>query len=93
MKYAILETNDVGVTWYHVTKFRKAGLLLVDTAAINKMENSSANSHNGVSKHHQKRGIHAVLAEVQATVTGDHGNFDYNTCTVHGTSCDVMPAI
>ena len=43
----------------------------MDAVAINEMENSSANSHNGVSKHHQKRGICAVLAEVQATGTGE----------------------
>ena len=39
--------------------------------AKNEMENSSANSHNDVSKHHRKRGIRAVLAEVQATGTGE----------------------
>ena len=43
----------------------------MDTVAINEMENSSANLHNGVSKHHQKRGICAVLAEVQANGTGE----------------------
>ena len=43
----------------------------MDAVAINEMENSSANSHNGVSEHHQKRGICAVLAEVQATGTGE----------------------
>ena len=43
----------------------------MDAVAINEMENSSANSHNGVSKHHRKRRIRAVLAEVQATGTGE----------------------
>ena len=85
--------NGVGVTWYHVTKFRKAGLLLADTAVISKMKNSSANSHKVFLSTIER---HAVLAEVHGTwkpVTGDHGNFHYNTCTVHVTSCDVMPAI
>ena len=58
------------VTWYHVTKFRKAGISSKDTPAINKLENS-ANSHNDVSKHHRKRGIHAILAKLPATVIGE----------------------
>ena len=59
------------VTFHHVTNLRKVGILLTDTVAINKIYNSSVNSHKGVSKHHQKGEIYAVLAEVQITVTGE----------------------
>ena len=59
------------VTCHHVIMLRKVGILSTDTVVTNKIYNSSMNPHNSDSKHYEKRGIHAVLAEVQVTVTGE----------------------
>ena len=50
----------------------------MDAVGINKMKYSSANLHSGVSKRHQNRGLHAVLAEVLATGTGACWNATVN---------------